>query len=88
MKISSGIIPRASTLEKYGITLIEVNAIRAKFKLPPIEIHLFDYTPLKTMETLQMEINRQSERTLKEKVRAEQNNLTEEVEAYAEKQRN
>ena len=29
IKISQGIIPRASTLEKYGITGAEVNALRA-----------------------------------------------------------
>jgi len=86
IKISNGIIPRASTLEKYGITVAEVNAIRAKANLPPIEMHLFYYTALKTHETLQMEINEQSERTLKEKVRSENIKLTEEVEAYKKKQ--
>ena len=82
IKINNGIIPRASTLQKYGITVAEVNAIRAKANLPPIEIHLFHYTALKTHETLQMEINAQSERTLKEKVRSENIKLTEEVDAY------
>lgn len=57
-QISKGVIPRVGTLQKYGITATMVNKIRFDAGLPKIDTVKFDVDPIRSTQTVALEINK------------------------------
>ena len=70
-KIKHGVVPRADTLAKYGITAEMINTIRKSVGLDPIDISKFDKKPIETQTSVALSINVETKKHL-EKVAKEQ----------------